>query len=262
MPRIVLTVLCLVAIQRLFSQEIEIKGAEGQWAIINITPEQAREKAIEEAKKEALRRAGVTERIKSTEALSTFEANERSQLFSSFSSIELNGAVTQFEIKRDEQKKNSVDGLFYAVVDIDATVKKYTTVADPEFKIEVLGLRSNGYRNGEPIEFSVLPNRAGYLKIFLFENTDDAAQLFPNYYEPNRKLNAKETVRFPTVRIIEYIAEKSTADKQEHNLLLFVYTKNDIPFYGATTYQRVLAWIYNIEPNEREVVFENVMITE
>ena len=261
MSRLILTVLCFMTVQHLFSQEI--KGAEGRWPVVNITPEQARNKAIEEAKKEALRIAGITESIKAADVLSTFEANDRSsQLFSSFSSIELHGAVTRYEIVKDEIEKNSIDGLLYAIVVIDATVKKYTSVADPEFKIDVRGLRTNGYRKGETIVFSVNPNKEGYLKIFLFENTEEAVQLFPNRYETNRRLNAKETLRFPTVVGIDYTAEKSTTDKQEHNLLLFVYTKSDIPFYGDLTAQRVLGRINEIEPSEREVVIESILISE
>jgi hypothetical protein len=255
---VLLATIWLVALQNLLSQDM--KGVEGRWPIVNITPEQAREKAIEEAKREALRKAGVAERITASDVLSTSDRNE--QMFNSFSSIELNGSVTNYEVVRDELEKNSIDGQFYSVVTINATVKKYVTTLDPEFKIDVRGLRSNGYRNGEAIAFSVNPNREGYLKIFLFENTDAATQLFPNAYEPNRKMNAKETVHFPTVRSIEYNAEKSTAERQEHNLLLFVYTKSDVPFYGATTYQRVLGWINSIEPNGREVVVEQLLITE
>jgi hypothetical protein len=250
-----------MAVQHLFSQEI--KGAEGRWAIVNITPEQARDKAIEEAKKEALRKAGIMESIKAADVLSTFEANERSnQLFSSFSSIEVQGAVIRYDIVEDEIAVNSVDGRLYAVVVIDAAVKKYASVADPEFKIDVRGLRSNGYRNGETISFSVFPNKEGYLKVFLFENTETASLVFPNKYEPNRQLRAKERVEFPTRAGINYKAEKITTDKLEHNLLLFVYTKSDIPFYDTVSYPHVLNWINNIEPEEREVIIEPILISE
>ncbi|MDR3226708.1 MAG: DUF4384 domain-containing protein [Prevotellaceae bacterium] len=259
MLRTVLFTILLVAVQPLFSQEI--KGVVGRWAIINITPEQAREKAIEEAKKEALRKAGIEETIKASDILSTISSTDKYwQLFSSFSSIELHGAVTDYTIIIDEQEKNSVDGKLYAVVMIDAKVKRYRTTTDSEFKIEVNGLQSNGYKNGDAINFSVTPNKEGYLKIFLFENTA-ASFVFPNKYEQNEKFTAKKAVQFP-VAGIEYIAEKSTDEPMEHNLLLFVYTKSDIPFYGVVSYKNILNWVNNIEPNERDVVIEDIMITE
>jgi hypothetical protein len=247
--------------QRLFSQEI--KGAEGRWAVANITPEQARDRAIEEAKKEALRKAGIEENIKVSETLSNIDANDRNtQVFNSFSSVELRGAVADYTIVKDDLEKNDIDGKFYAVVVIDATVKKYHATADPEFKISVTGLRTNGYKNGDALIFSVLPNKEGYLKIFLFENTETASLIFPNDYEPNRRFSAKETASFPTNATINYVAEKNSGDPMESNILLFVYTKTDIPFYGTITYPRILNWVNTIEPNMRDVAVEYILITE
>ena len=123
-------------------------------------------------------------------------------------------------------------------------------------------MRSNGYRNGEEITFSVTPNKDGYLKIFLFENAEEASQIFPNEDETNCKLSAKKTVSFPTRSDIDYSTEKKTDQKQEHNLLLFVYTKGDIPFYGSTTRKEILNWLNSIEPDQREVVRKIIMISE
>ena len=261
MIRVVFCIICLFAFQRLYSQEI--RGVEGRWQLTNITREEAREKAIEEAKKEALRRAGVEERIRATETVSTFEANDLfQQMYNAFSSVEMSGAVISFEVVRDDLERSKIDGQWYATVTINATVKKYTTTTDPEFKIDVRGLRSNGYRNGEVITFSVIPNKNGFMKIFVFENSRDATLLFPNDFEKNRKLKAKETINFPTVHGIEYYALKTTADRLEHNLWVFVYTKSDIPYYGAVTYHHVISWINNIEPSERDVIIEPLLITE
>ena len=261
MIRVVFCIISIIVVQRLYSQEI--RGVEGRWQLTNITREEAREKAIEEAKREVLRRAGVEEHIRVTETVSTFEANDLfQQMYNAFSSVELNGAVTRFEIIRDDLERNNIDGQWYATVTINATVKKYTTSTDPEFKIDVRGLRNNGYRNGEVITFSVNPNKDGYLKIFVFENNHDATKLFPNDYETNRKIKSKETVNFPTMHGIEYYAVKKTIDRFEHNLWVFVYTKSDIPYYGTVSYQHVIGWINNIEPNERDVFIEPLLITD
>jgi hypothetical protein len=250
----------VITSQYLFSQEV--RGAVGRWPIVNITPEQARSRAIEEAKKEALRIAGIEETVKATDMLSTIDANDRHiQMFSSFSSIELYGAVTDYTIVRNKQEKNSVDGNFYAEVTIDAKVKRYHTMADPEFNIEVIGLRNNGYRQGEPIAFSVRPQKDGYLKIFLFEESENAIQVFPNNYEPNRKFEAGKRIDFP-VTGIDYTVQKNTNKPIEHNWLLFVYTKHDIPFYEIDTYPHILNWVNRMEPNERKVVVKNILITE
>ena len=261
MFRVIIVLLSLLCLQCLHAQEI--KGVEGRWLLANISREEAREKAIEEAKKEALRRAGIEERIRATEALSTFSANEQfEQIYSSFSSVELNGAVTRYNVVKDDLEKDKGDGQWYAVVVINATVKKYATAPDPELKIEVKGLRSNGYRKGEAITFSVRPNRDGYLKIFIFENFNIASMLFPNELEQNRVMRTGESIDFPTVGAIEYFAQKTTDQKQEHNLWVFVFTKSNIPFYGEVSYQSALEWKNNIEPYDRYVFIEPLLITE
>jgi len=105
---------CLIIAQCLYSQEI--RGVEGRWQLTNISREDARERAIVEAKKEALRRAGVEERIRATEAVSTFSSNEKfQQMFSSFSSVELSGAITKYEVVRDDLERNNIDGQWYAI---------------------------------------------------------------------------------------------------------------------------------------------------
>jgi hypothetical protein len=165
-------------------------------------------------------------------------------------------------VVKDAVITESIDGRLYAVIQIDVTVKKYKTLPDREFKIEVRGLRSHGYKKGENVEFSVNPNKDGYLKIFIFEDADNATQLFPNDHEKDGKLTAKKTVNFPTLPYVEYPTEKNSDQKQEHNVLVFVYTKSDIPFYGKTTRNNILSWLNNIEPDQREVVMESIMITE
>ena len=263
MKKKIFSILLIFAIQHLYSQTQKVKNAEGEWLIVNIKPEEALEKALEEAKKDALRKAGVSERIKSTQSISAKESNKgSSEMFSMFSSIEMNGAVTEYDIKKSETEKSKIDGLLYAKVIIDATVKKYSTQSDSEFKIDVTGLRTT-YRNEEAITFSVLPNKSGYLRIFLFEdNLIDAELLFPTKEEPDNKLIEKKSVKFPISSKVEYSVEKITSEEQEHNLLLFVYTKRDVPFYGKVSRQRVLNWINDMEPDEREVVMKAVIITE
>jgi hypothetical protein len=260
----VITALLLLPLAgTLCAQTQKIKNAEGQWLVVNITPEQAREKALEEAKKDALRKAGVSERIKSSNTVSVVAGNrESSELFSMFSNIEMEGGVTEWTFKKDAIEINSIDGQPYWNVIIDATVKKYSTMPDPEFKIDVAGLRSNGYRNGEEITFSVTPNKDGYLKIFLFENVDDASQLFPNEFEQNSKLQEKKTVIFSKDAIgFGFDAVKTSAEKHEHNVLLFVYTKGDIPFSGTATRKNILVWLNKIERDQREIVMETIVIS-
>lgn len=245
----------------LFAQVVEVRGAEGRWAIANITPERAKGKALAEAKREALRLAGVSERVRATDALSSMsDGSDTWQVFNSFSSIEVGGAVVDYDIVENNIIKENE--AIYSVVRINAKVKIYKTDIDDEFKLSVSALRRSGYKHGEPIEFSVLPNKSGYLKIFLFEDTENANLVYPNLYEADKLFVEKTPVFFPTNKMIQYTAQKMKRGKIEHNYLIFVYTKKDIPFAAKVTYKSVLNWINDIEPSERDVVFESVLITE
>jgi len=263
MLRICLIIVCLLAVQHLYSRETRVRGVEGRSIVAgSITPEEAERRALENAKNEALRRAGIESHIRQTTALSMSQTNEQFyQLFSAFSTIETGGAVTV----RNKESKRTIDpsdGQIYIVVTIDATVRRFETQPDPAFKIDVQGLHRS-YREGEAVSFSVYPNQDGYLRIFVFTNNHDVAQLFPSDMERNRKLNAREVANFPTIRGIEYAAIRSANERQEHNMLLFVFTKTDIPFFERNiTPQTVLAWINNIEPSLREVVVETFLITK
>ncbi len=258
-PAILIVLVCTLLPQLLLSQTVRVEGAAGRWPIVNITPEKAGELALGEAKKEALRLGGVEEVVRSTDALYSRSERSYSQLFSSFSTVEMQGAVVDYAIVDTRQEKD-IDGRFYAVVVIDALVKKYSSRPDPQFVLAVAGLEAGGYKAGDAVRFSVTPAQEGFLKIFLVEDSQKASQLFPNPKEPDRKFAAGARVFFPTNRTIRYTAEKSSAGKVEHNYLVLVYTKDNIPWSGETTYENLLKWINAIEPSGRCVVFEEIII--
>ena len=45
----------------------------------------------------------------------------------------------------------------------------------------------------------------------------------------------------------------STESAREHNYLILVYTKQNVPFKGNLNYKSVLNWIYRITPDQRKV---------
>jgi hypothetical protein len=236
-------------------REAVVRGAEGRCAIVNVTPEQARAGALVEAKTEALRKAGIGESIKASEAL--FTTGAAGQLFGSFSLSEMQGSITQYTVTKDTVVRNDTDNLFYAVVVIDAKVKPYSTKPDPAFTFAIDGLRPS-YRDGEKITFRFCPNKEGYLKVFLFDEAGNASAVFPNAYEPDRRFAAKDTVAFPISPVIDYTAE--AGKNGETNALLFVYTKQDIAFGGRKDYSGILDRINGIEPDGRSLRMETMMV--
>lgn len=240
------------------AETIVVKNVVGECMLINITPEQARRCAVEQAKHTALDRAGVEQLVYVTTTLQTEEKTEGfSDAFNSFSSMEMRGGIVECEVLEGTIAKHL--GVDVYKVTINAKVKKYKNPLDPLFLIQVSGLHS-AYRAGELITFDVTPNKNGFLKLFMFENEQNASVIYPNKYESNLSFEGGKMVSFPTTSILEYVAEKQIKVISEHNYFIFVYTKLDVPFLVEPTYENILSWIYSIEPDQRTVQFHDVVI--
>lgn len=94
MRAIVLTFLVISFFNALANKDVEVKNVRGEAFIENdVSPNRARRIALNEAKIEALRRAGVSESISAQNLLFSSEANGDFQDFFSYSSqIEIRGA--------------------------------------------------------------------------------------------------------------------------------------------------------------------------
>jgi hypothetical protein len=98
-----------------------------------------------------------------------------------------------------------------------------------------------------------MPHKDGYLKIFVFEDDNSGYLLYPSVHEKNRHFLAEVQVSFPLSTGVDYELVKINASKAtENNLLIFIYTKNDIPFFEEDiNFHSVLNWIAKISPDER-----------
>ncbi len=214
----------------------------------NMTPEQTKNKAILEAKKEALLRAGITENISSTYILNISQSSEDfQQIFNSISAIELDGEVKEWELINEKWEVDG-SGNPYLEVTINATVIKYKTERDLSFDFKVEGIKE-WYYDSTFLEFTFLPYQDGYLRIFLFGDNYDAKFLFPNKYEKNKLFHKGIEVQFPLNVNYRLVAEK----KEDADLLVFVYTKQDIPYTKKENIKDILEWIYSIPKDERAI---------
>jgi hypothetical protein len=242
--------------------DIKIKGARGEWSISNITPEQAYDKALIEAKFEALRMAGIDESINAINSL--YSTNEGSE-YMGISSIELGGEVVDFTIveKKIVQENHAGYDALIAKITINAVVRKYNKKRDSSFQIKVEGVERS-YKEGAHLTFSFTPHKDGYLKIFAFEDDNSGYILYPNEYEKNEHFKAGIPVRFPVAKEFDYELTKIDNSKAtENNLLIFVYTKNDVPFFEENiNYHSVLNWIAKISPDERVEIRNLFQITK
>ncbi len=264
-----LTYILLIVSTSVVAQEsIRVTNAIGRQIIAgNLSEDEARIKAISTAKVEALRKAGVTEHIQSYEMLYKSEVgNKFEEVFMNDQFSEIRGAVKQYEVvsvdKGIDEFKN-----FYIEVSINADVMLYDKGKDPAFQVSIDGIKQ-GYQNGELLKYSVTPTQDCYLNIFnLYEN--NASLIFPNSYEKTRLFRAGEKLTFPLSNLMEgYTLEKSTS-QPETNKLLFVFTKENIPYIKfrlnqegdqISSFEDISAWFFSISPDKRVSYFIQFVI--
>jgi Domain of unknown function (DUF4384) len=240
-----------------WAQVKKVTNAFGVALIANITPEQARSKALDEAKVDALRKAGVEEWIQSFDYLDKKEEhNQFSEFFHSVTSVQTMGNVTSWEVVK-EQKKLEGNNLLYEVF-IDAEVRVYKTKTDPGFQIRISGI-SPVYKNEDKLTFDVLANREGYLSVYIIDHQSTVSRLFPNDQEKQYQLKAGLRYPFPFSPHFDY--EVYTELKEEQNYIFFLFTRQEIPFSGKI-FNEFIEYVYGIEPHERFLFMEKIRIVK
>lgn len=235
----------------------------------NETPACGRAQALLEAKKQALREAGVTEDISSTAIIVMGDAgNDFREISSELSRIELEGRVRVKE-QTDAPPMFTNDGLVKYATTIRAEVVLQETEEDLNFRFKTDGLQ-NTYLSGETMTFTVTPVADCYLRVFLLgKHPNSNAQIYPiEGVFKDVRLKAGETVSFPPAarqflydQPFEYTLEmESEKDDLEQDVLLIVALKKPYPFTEEVGYETVIRWLSKIKRNEKCVQWQGVNI--
>ena len=235
----------------------------------NETPAYGRAQALLEAKKQALREAGVTEDISSTAIIVMGDAgNDFREISSELSRIELEGRVRVKE-QTDAPPMFTNDGLVKYATTILAEVVLQETEEDLNFRFKTDGLQ-NTYLSGETMTFTVTPAADCYLRVFLLgKHPNSNAQIYPiDGVFKDVRLKAGETVSFPPAarqflydQPFEYTLEmESEKDDLEQDVLLIVALKKPYPFTEEVSYETVIRWLSKIKRNEKCVLWQGVNI--
>jgi hypothetical protein len=271
-----LILLCIAVFQNIEGQKIvKINQAKGEYILpakSDISDKTAFERAVNEAKLDALRKAGVAENISSSDVLSTSQkGNDFKQDLNSILTVEVSGAVLNDSVVYEKRTIDQFGNTVYHV-EIIADVIVYEKKADPSFDFAIKGVREY-YENDELMTFSFLPYADGYLKIFNI-NDKEVSIIYPFFYEkgsslndiPNRLFKANENVLFPINKLIGNPDTRqegymvSTELPRESNYLVFVYTKENVSYVDKLNFKSVVSWIYRISPDKRKVQFLSFVI--
>ncbi len=243
----------------LYAQKtVKVKGVEGRWQVSdNITLKEAEERALMEAKKEALRKAGVMENVWSVFGQITQDnGTEFEEAYSQMNVLAIGGMVNVTKQTVKEVWDVNLHAL-YKVVTIDAEVKKEDKV-DSSYALEVKDIAPL-YKEGDKFTCRLkVHGTDSYLKFFWFDSTGGSL-LYPNSYEGNSLLEAGKEYGIPFSNAVDYLMEKRGEESEKINMML-VATKENIPFTEEVTYQNVLKWIYSIPGDQRCAAYDMVLI--
>ena len=236
---------------------IDVKKIKGSSIISgDVSPNAAKIQALNDAKINALKAAGIDEKINSYQLLSTSTVkNDYSQFFSSDIQSEMQGAVKSYSMLSQNVYCKNENEIVCDVV-IDAAVIKYDSKPDVSFDVNIEGIKGV-YNNGDNLFFSVKTTKDSYLHIFNITDMQ-AGLLFPNQYEKQNKISKDQTVKFPMAEINYGLG--NDLKKQETNRLIFVFTKTSIPFIKidkeqVTASEQIFSWIYSIAPDQRKIEY-------
>ena len=243
-----------------FAQKKIKVTATGKYEARDLTLEEVKNKAIDEAKRNAMVEAGISENVQVSDFLYTFEDDEKfKDIFQSFVSTETGADIIVEEVRETNRDINEF-GNILVEVEIEAVIYKHKKERDPTFKFKVEGVREFYYEN-DPLEFNFKPSQDGYLKIF--NVTDDTAFILYPFFDPesghvydelDKLFGKNEKINFPISKVLEYKFEIDRKNKdKEYNLLIFVFTKEDIPFMDEVYVENIMKWMYDIPLDERTV---------
>lgn len=246
-------IIIILSFATAFSQEVEVE-VTGVWELANITPEKARLLALEDAKSNALREAGIAEEFI---VLNTGTVSDRINRFISSSNSELLGEIVEYQILNEEIQSKGRHHFFQ--VRIRAKVKKGRVKRDLAFDVYINGIKKSVYKDGELFMFSLKPTKDCYVNVFWFNEEGKGGMVFPNIMEPTIPLVANETYLFP--RTQDYKARKETDAPIDILSLVFVFTKQKVFYTEECSLDKLQQWILTIPSDQRLLKYNSIMVS-
>jgi len=262
----VYSLIVLLSFLKIAGQETKTVSSTGSAYISrNVSPDEARKEALNDAKLNALRAAGISEQVSTYDLLfSAQKNNDFKQFFNSSTQSELQGAIKTYSITSEKTIQKNENELLIEIK-INAEVIKYKTQKDPSFDVKIEGINAV-YTSGQKLNFEINCTKNCFVTIFNIIDGKECLVLCPQKSKPVFELVAHKKYNFP----IDFDKENDydlETDKKEHewNQLICVFTKTKIDFIqadkeGNTDVETMLTWIYNIPPDQRKVDYQSFFI--
>ena len=219
-----------------------VRGAASV-ALAHITPEEARRKARDAAREDALAQVGVDVIGASAYRVSEESDGSESMLweqFAHFTQATTRGRIVEEEVLVDGPEL--VGGQVRHRVEIRARVSLEAGEPDPGFQLD-LELNESVFRSGEYMALELQATRDCYVTIFNLYANDSLSVLLPNPVLTDNRLVAGEVRRVPPegarwrlpVQAVRPVGGESGGEQEA---LVAVATRADVPFDPAGAEER------------------------
>ncbi|MCK4312329.1 MAG: DUF4384 domain-containing protein [Candidatus Cloacimonetes bacterium] len=272
MSKIIIFIILLYAFSLIFCQNIsqhqpELKELGDGWfevtasAIIeNITPEQAKDIALEKAYKAAIEYfsgvevSGRTSYIQA-ENKGIIHIDHFSKLINQISQ----GIILEKEIL--EEKLETFGNSIYKIITLKVKVGKQSGEKDQNFNVQA-ELNKEYFKEGESLQLSVTPSIDCYLTIFNIMSDENVATIFPNEFRKDNFVKAEQEFLLPNevdkINKVSYELVLLPEKDEDTEIIKIIATKKPINFQLNTDYktafESLLNWLITIPRNEMEEV--------
>ena len=248
-----------------FAQTTSPTWIDGKGSAIGTDFFQMRTKALNNARSDALYKAGVFVRS-SDISLSSESSSSSVDFYTKFAESSSRGLILEEHIVRESDPvrvKGAGADEFQIDVEIQARVSVQQGTPDDTFEV-TLETDREAYHERDPVKLKITSSRDGYLTLFNIFN-DSLIVLFPNAIEKDNSIVAEKEKMFPSTE--EYQLELEVPMGREESMESFVaiVTKDRYPFasLGKIEYsgdrlkvrQEMLSvyanWIYKIPLDRR-----------
>jgi len=228
--------------------------------IENITPEQAKEIAIQRACQMAIEQFSgieVTGRITQIQA----ESNDQITMdhFSKLTNQISNGIILEKEII--EEVNINENNRTYKQVTVKLKVGKQQGEADPFFSLSA-NLNKSYYQNDEELIINVTPSKDCYLTIINIMSDENVATIFPNQYRKVNFVKANELFELPNekdkklgIKLKVHLLPDKTEDTE---IIKIIATKEPVTIKinsdFNTAFEALQNWLITIPRDQIEEV--------
>ena len=232
-----------------------IKRVRGEYAITansHVSPLEAKEKAREDAKKQALIQA-FGQKINIIDQIETSSAGES---FNSLSVLKNEGEIEEFTILEEGLAPNptrKTEMVFYCIANVKV---KAGNEPDPSFTATISGIHSTYFSN-EYCFFTITPSQNSYLKVFIYENSEVGYYLYPGGSHHGLYLKADTPIQLP--RNTDSDIQLYTDKTKETNTIVLLLTKEEYPFNINNPTRQDINRFITLIPNDKKFVSYHII---